>query len=91
MQKMVEVIGKENTFRHITNDANTIYACQQNGTWSSDLGKIFKSTDGGDSWTDWTANLNPYAKSIVVQADESGNDIIYLFTSNINNQDSMLH
>ena len=64
------------------NDANTIYACQQNGTWSSDLGKIFKSTNGGDSWTDWTANLNPYTKSIVIQADESGNDIVYLFTSN---------
>lgn len=73
------------------NDANTIYACQQNGTWSSDLGKIFKSTDGGDSWTDWTANLNPYAKSIVVQPDETGNDIVYLFTSNVNNQDAQCY
>ena len=29
--------------------------------------KDFQIYDGGDSWTDWTANLNPYAKSIVVQ------------------------
>ena len=39
------------------------------------------SGDGGDSWTDW-ANLNPYAKSIVVQP------LVYLFTSNTNNQDA---
>ena len=45
----------------------------------------------GDSWTDWTANLNPYAKSIVVQADESGNDIVYLFASVSTIKMSMLH
>lgn len=70
------------------NDPNTIYACLQNGIWSADLGKIFKSTDGGDNWTDWTANLNPYSKSLVVQPDGSGNDIVYLFTSNINSENA---
>jgi len=62
-------------------DENTIYACLQNGTWSSDLGKIFKSTDGGDSWEDWTADLNEYTKSLLVQPDEEGNDLVYLFTN----------
>ena len=70
------------------NDPNTIYACLNNGLWSSDLGKIFKSTDGGDSWIDWTANLNPYSKCVVVQPDELGNDIVYLFTSNQNDENA---
>ena len=70
------------------NDPNTIYACLNNGLWSSDLGKIFKSTDGGDSWIDWTANLNPYSKCVVVQPDEQGNDIVYLFTSNQNDENA---
>ena len=70
------------------NDANTIYACLNNGTWSSDIGKVFKSTDGGDSWVDWTANLNPYCETLVVQPDEQGNDIVYLFTSSLNGQDA---
>lgn len=70
------------------NDANSIYACLNNGTWSSDIGKVFKSTDGGDSWVDWTANLNPYCETLVVQPDEQGNDIVYLFTSSLNGQDA---
>ncbi len=69
------------------NDPNTLYACLNNGKWSSDLGKVFKSEDGGDSWVDWTANLNPYSKCIVVQPDLNGNDILYLFTTN-NNEDN---
>lgn len=62
-------------------DANTIYACLQNGTWSSDIGKIFKSTDGGDSWENWTNGLSEYTKSFVVQPDDNGQDIVYLFTN----------
>ena len=73
------------------NHSNTIYACLQNGIWSSDLGKVFKSIDGGDTWTDWTANLNPYAKSLVVQPDDLGNDILYLFTSNINGENAQCY
>jgi photosystem II stability/assembly factor-like uncharacterized protein len=62
-------------------DANTIYACLQNGTWSSDIGKVFKSTDGGDSWEDWTSGLSEYTKNIVVQPGENGEDIVYLFSN----------
>ena len=76
------ILGNVTHFDISPNDPNTIYACFNNGLWSDDLGKVFKSTDGGDSWTDWTANLNPYSKCVVVQPDEQGNDIVYLFTSN---------
>ncbi len=62
-------------------DANTIYACLQNGTWSADVGKIFKSSDGGDTWEDWTGSLSEYTKSLVVQSDSLGNDLVYLFTN----------
>ncbi len=65
-------------------DANTIYACLQNGTWSSDIGKLFKSTDGGDSWEDWTGSLDEFTKSLAIQPDADGNDLVYLFTDNTN-------
>jgi len=62
-------------------DANTMYACLQNGTWSSDIGRVFKSTDGGESWLDWTGSLSEYTKNLVVQPGENGEDIVYLFTN----------
>ena len=58
-----------------------IYACLQNGTWSSDIGKVFKSVDGEDSWEDWTSGLTEYTKSMVVQPDANGDDLVYLFTN----------
>jgi photosystem II stability/assembly factor-like uncharacterized protein len=63
-------------------DANTIYACLQNGTWSADIGKVFKSTDGGDSWENWTGTLDEFTKTLVIQPDAEGNDLLYLFTDN---------
>ena len=60
---------------------NTIYACLQNGTWSSDIGKVFKSTDGGDTWEDWTGELSEYTKNIIVQPGENGEDVVYLFSN----------
>jgi photosystem II stability/assembly factor-like uncharacterized protein len=65
-------------------DENTIYACLSNGTWSGDIGEIFKSEDGGDSWIDWTAELEEYTKSLVIQLNESGDDLVYLFTNSKN-------
>jgi len=62
-------------------DENTIYACLQNGTWSADLGKVFRSSNGGDTWEDWTAGLSEYMKCLVVQPDSTGNDLVYLFTN----------
>lgn len=65
-------------------DPNVIYACLQNGTWSADIGKIFKSKDGGDTWEDFTGSLNVFTKTLVVQPDQVGNDIVYLFSDNKN-------
>ncbi|MEI6577321.1 MAG: discoidin domain-containing protein [Bacteroidota bacterium] len=65
-------------------DENMIYACLQNGSWSSDIGKIFRSGNGGNSWEDWTGSLDEYMKCIVVQPSASGEDLVYLFT-NANN------
>lgn len=60
-------------------DADNIYVCLQNGTWSSDKGKVFKSIDGGDTWTNITNGLDVYMKSVVVQPSANDDDIVYLF------------
>ncbi len=62
-------------------DENILYACLQNGTWSSDIGEIYKSTDGGDTWEDWTGTLEEYTKCLVVQPAPGEKDIVYLFTN----------
>ncbi len=62
-------------------DENQIYACLQNGTWSADIGKIFLSTDGGDSWEDWTGSLSEYTKNICIQPADNQSEIVYLFTN----------
>ena len=61
-------------------DENVIYACLQNGTWSADLGKVFRSTDGGDTWSDWTGSLSEYMKCMVIQPSAGQQDLVYLFT-----------
>jgi len=65
-------------------DENLVYACLQNGTWSADLGKVFLSSDGGNTWVDWTGTLSEYMKCIVIQPDSAGNDLVYLFTNSSN-------
>lgn len=67
-------------------DENTIYACLQNGTWSADIGKVFKSVDGGDTWEDWTGSLSEYTKNLIIQPDNNGEDLVYLFTNARNGQ-----
>jgi photosystem II stability/assembly factor-like uncharacterized protein len=66
------------------NNENLIYACLQNGTWSADIGKVFRSSDGGDTWEDWTGTLSEYMKCLIVQPDSAGNDLVYLFTNATN-------
>ncbi len=75
--------GKTHFVISPTNE-NTIYACLSNGTWSGDIGEIFKSEDGGNSWEDWTGELEEYTKSLVIQLDENGDDLVYLFTNSKN-------
>lgn len=62
-------------------NGNVIYSCLSNGAWSADKGKVFKSTDGGDSWTDYSGSVSEFLKCIVVQPDASGRDLVYLFTT----------
>ncbi|PGH39134.1 MAG: hypothetical protein CRN43_10995, partial [Candidatus Nephrothrix sp. EaCA] len=42
--------------------------------------KIYKSTDGGGTWTDWTGNLpsRTTAKHVMIQPDENGDDLVYV-------------
>ena len=65
-------------------DENVIYACLQNGTWSADIGKVFRSADGGDTWQDYTGSLQEYMKCIVIQPDATAQDLVYLFTNSTN-------
>ena len=62
-------------------DEDLVYACLQNGTWSSDIGKVFRSEDGGDSWEDWTGTLSAYTKCICLQPSGNGSEIAYLFST----------
>jgi PKD repeat protein len=65
---------------------NVIYACLQNGTWTADIGKIFRSEDGGNTWTDFTGSLLEYTKCLVIQPGSDGQDIVYLFSNSRNGQ-----
>jgi photosystem II stability/assembly factor-like uncharacterized protein len=72
-------------------DENIIYACLQNGTWSSDIGKIFLSKDGGTTWKNLTDNVSEYLKCIIVQPGSDGKDIVYLFTNSIGNRSAKVY
>ncbi|MBK7699817.1 MAG: discoidin domain-containing protein [Saprospiraceae bacterium] len=70
---------------------NVLYACLQNGTWSDDLGKVYKSNDGGNTWTNWTEDLNLNLKSIVVQPTSNGKDLVYLFATASSHNDATVY
>ena len=65
-------------------DANVIYVCLQNGTWSADIGKVFRSADGGDTWENWSGSLSEYTKCLAIQPTQQGQERVYLFTNAIN-------
>ncbi|GAA4296492.1 discoidin domain-containing protein [Aestuariibaculum suncheonense] len=69
-----------------TYDENTIYACYANGTWTTQKGVIFKSTDGGDTWTNISGNIDAYTKYLAIQPTASGKDLVYAFTTRKNNE-----
>ena len=66
-------------------DATTVYACLSNGTWSKDMGTIFRSQDGGVTWENWTGSLQVFTKSLAIQPGVDGNDVIYLSANAENN------
>ncbi len=61
-----------------------IYAVLQNGTWSNDLGRVYRSSDGGTTWEDWTGSIHDYLKCLVIQPTVSGEERVYLFTTSRN-------
>ena len=72
-------------------DENVIYACLQNGTWTSDIGEVYRSTDGGDTWEDWTGSLEEHTKCLVIQPAPNEQDIVYLFTNARNGQSAKVY
>ena len=72
-------------------DENLIYACLQNGTWSADIGKVFRSADGGDTWEDWTGSLSEYMKCMVIQPAADQEDLVYLFTNAISGKSAKVY
>ncbi|MCY1722481.1 discoidin domain-containing protein [Prolixibacteraceae bacterium Z1-6] len=72
-------------------DENRIYACLQNGTWSADIGMIFKSDNGGNTWTNWTNGVEGYTKCMVIQPTKSEQDLVYLFTQSKNGTNSKVY
>nr|NQU92303.1 discoidin domain-containing protein [Bacteroidota bacterium] len=78
---------KGNTFIAISPyDENRIYACLMNGTWSANIGKVFRSINGGDTWENWTGSLSEHTKCMVIQPTSQGKDLVYLFTNAKNGQ-----
>lgn len=65
-------------------DSEILYACLQNGTWSADIGKVFRSADGGDTWEEWTGSLSEYLKCMVIQPASDDKEVVYLFTNSTN-------
>lgn len=64
---------------------DVIYACLQNGSWSADLGQVYKSVNGGNTWENWSGSLtNKYLKCLVIQPTLDSTDLVYLFTHNGN-------
>ena len=51
---------------------NVLYACLQNVTWSDDIGKVFKSIYGGNTWINCVEDLNRNRKLFVVQPIRKG-------------------
>lgn len=67
-------------------DENTLYACYSNGTWTADKGMVFKSTDGGNSWINWSGSVNALTKCLAIQPSDNGEDLVYLFTTSRNGE-----
>ena len=52
---------------------------------------MFRSDDGGDTWEDWTGSLLEYTKNLVIQPDNEGEDLVYLFTNARNGQSAKVY
>lgn len=70
-------------------DENVVYACKQRGAWDSFNSNMYRTENGGATWTQWsgtgtaTALVNKSIKSIVVQPTGEGKDLVYAITSSL--------
>ncbi|MCF6357911.1 MAG: hypothetical protein L3J54_08905, partial [Draconibacterium sp.] len=67
-------------------DENTIYATPQKTSVNWDA-KVFKSTDGGTTWKDWSGSVSAeeFSKCLVIQPTKTRDDLVYLFITSQKN------
>lgn len=64
---------------------NVLYAAKQVGAWDSYLSEMYKTTNGGITWTQYST-IGRSIKSIVVQPTTEGKDLVYAITSSVQGQ-----
>ena len=62
---------------------NVVYASMQVGSWDSYNSEMYRTTNGGASWSQYSS-LGRSIKSIVIQPTKEGKDLVYAFTASIN-------
>ncbi len=72
--------GHSNFVTSPTNE-NVIYACYAYSLYGKQNAPVVRSEDGGNSWEVFGKSKMGYTKNLVIQPDEEGNDLLYLFTS----------
>lgn len=70
------------TFAISPYNADVVYACKQIGVWDSFNSEMYRSVNGGASWTQWST-LNRSIKAISIQPTTSGKDLVYAATSSV--------
>ncbi len=71
-------------------DANKIYLIHQKHNVTPNT-KVLRSSDGGTTWQDWSANI-PVASSskmLAIQPTDAGEDLLYLFNYAVKNNVSV--
>ncbi len=61
---------------------NVIYAAKQVGAWDNFNSEMFKSTNGGATWSTYSS-MGRSVKSIVIQPTREGKDLVYAITSSV--------
>lgn len=59
---------------------NVVYAAKQNGAWDTFNSEMYKTTDGGATWTQWSV-LGRSIKTISIQPTKEGKDLVYISTN----------
>lgn len=72
----------EMTFAISPYDSDVIYASKQIGVWGNFNSEMYRSADGGASWTKWS-QLNVSIKAIAIQPTSDGKDLVYALSSSV--------